>query len=287
MGSVCRLSATTRRYDRVVLRQGSGEPLVLLHGILGSERMWSHVVPVLANHYDVIAPTMLGHRGGQSAIVRPARLAHIVDDAERLLDEMGIEQAHLAGNSLGARVALELARRGRARTVCALSPSGTWEAGSEDHRRATEALRATVRAARRSRRLLGLPARSERFRRWALRDTAVHGERVSPAELLGLTDDLLGCTIVGDLFDEAAQLAPLNPPPCPVTLAWAGKDRVFPAEINGANARELIPGARYIVLEDVGHVAMLDDPQLVAQTILTAAASTHDNPAPAGPSHIS
>ncbi len=241
---------------------------MLLHGILGSERMWSHVVPLLAGHYDVIAPTMLGHRGGRPTTVRPARLEHVVDDAQRLLDELGLEQAHLAGNSLGARVALELARLGRARTVCALSPSGTWDAGSEDHRRATEDLRATVRAARRSRRVLGLPARSGRFRHWALRATAAHGERVSPAELLGLTDDLLGCTVVEDLFHEASQLTPLDSPPCPITLAWAARDHVFPVEINGANARRLIPGARYIVLEDVGHVPMLDDPQLVAQTIL-------------------
>lgn len=270
--SVDRLSAATWRYDRPVLRQGSGEPLVLLHGILGSERMWSHVVPLLADHYDVIAPTMLGHRGGRPASVRPVRLEHVVDDARRLLDELELAQPHLAGNSLGGRVALELARLGRARTVCALSPSGTWEAGSEDHRRATEDLRATVSAARRSRAALGLPARSGRFRRWALRDTAVHGERVSPAELLSLTDDLLGCMIVEDLFEEAAQLTALDPPRCPITLAWAGKDRVFPPEINGANAHQLIPGARYIVLNDVGHVPMLDDPQLVAQTILTATA---------------
>jgi pimeloyl-ACP methyl ester carboxylesterase len=262
----------------VVLRQGSGEPLVLLHGILGSERMWSHVVPLLAGHYDVIAPTMLGHRGGRPAAARPARLEHVVADAQRLLDGLGLETVHLAGNSLGGQVALELARLGRARTVCALSPSGTWQAGSEDHRRATEVLRATVRAARRSRRVLPLLVRSGRFRRWALRDTAAHGERVSPAELLGLTDDLLGCTVVEDLFDEATRLAPLDPPPCPITLAWAGRDCVFPVEINGARARELIGGVRWIVLGDVGHVPMLDDPQLVAQTILTVTATeSHDN----------
>lgn len=109
---------------------------------------------------------------------------------------------------------------------------------------------------------------------------------MSPAELLGLTDDLLGCTVVEDLFDEAAQLARLDPPPCPITLAWAEKDCVFPVEINGAHAHQLIPGARYIVLEDVGHVAMLDDPQMVAQTILTAAAaSVQGGSAPAGPGH--
>lgn len=93
--------------------------------------------PLLADHYDVIVPTMLGHGGGRPATIRPTRLAHIVDDARWLLDELGLEQVHLAGNSLGGRIALELARLGRAQTVCALSPSGTWEAGSEDHRRAT------------------------------------------------------------------------------------------------------------------------------------------------------
>src|SRR5580704_16742535 len=91
--------ATDALYNAPVLRQGSGEPLVLLHGILGSERMWSHVVPLLADHHDVIAPTMLGHRGGAPATMRPARLEHVVDDAQRLLDELGLEQVHLAGNS--------------------------------------------------------------------------------------------------------------------------------------------------------------------------------------------
>ena len=52
-----------------------------------------------------------------------------MDDLERLLDELGLAKAHLAGNSLGGWAALELARRGRALTVCALSPAGAW--GSE------------------------------------------------------------------------------------------------------------------------------------------------------------
>ena len=41
--------------------------------------------------------------------------------------------------------------------------------------------------------------------------------------------------------------------------------------MNGARARELVPGARFIVLDDVGHVPMLDDPELVARTILESA----------------
>ena len=59
------------RYRAPMLRQGSGEPLVLFHGILGSERMWAHVVSRLAAHHDTVAPTALGHRTGNPASVRP------------------------------------------------------------------------------------------------------------------------------------------------------------------------------------------------------------------------
>ncbi len=136
-----------------MLRQGEGEPLVLLHGILCGERVWSGVTGLLAGAHDVIAPTMLGHHGGPPARKRPASVEHVVDDAERLLDELGLAKAHLAGNSLGGWAAVELARRGRALTVCALSPAGAW--GSDGARRAM-VLRRTVRDTRRSRAILGL-----------------------------------------------------------------------------------------------------------------------------------
>lgn len=51
-----------------MLRQGSGEPLVLFHGVLSAGRVWRHVVPLLAAHYDVIAPTEPGHLGGRPAM---------------------------------------------------------------------------------------------------------------------------------------------------------------------------------------------------------------------------
>jgi len=265
-----------------MLRQGQGEPLVLLHGILGSERTWNSVVPLVATHHDVIVPNLLGHSGGATVKERPVSIEHIIDDVERQLDELALEKVHLAGNSLGGWVAIELARRGRALTVCALSPSGTWDVDWEDVKSASKKMSSAVRDTRRSRAMLPLLARSKRLRHWILRLSTVHGERVSPAELLAGADDVLGCEI-GDLSAIAgAQIAPLNPPPCPITLAWSGCDRLFPVDVYGARAREMIPGARWIVLEDVGHVPMRDDPQLVAQTILTAAAaSPHDNPVPA------
>jgi pimeloyl-ACP methyl ester carboxylesterase len=254
-----------------VLRQGSGEPLVLLHGILCSERVWGNVVGLLSGQHDVIVPTMLGHNGGPPSSHRPASIEHLVDDLERLLDELGVSKAHLAGNSLGGWVALELARRGRALTVCALSPAGAW--GSEtDAQRVRATLKRAVRDIHRSRRLVTLVAHSKHIRRFALRNSALHGERVSPTEFLSLIDDAIGCQISGDLFESDARQTPLDPAPCPITLAWSAEDRIFPIEAYRSRACQLIPGADFIVVDDVGHIPMLDDPQLVAQTILSSVA---------------
>lgn len=254
---------------RGLLRSGRGEPLVLLHGVTGSSSMWRRVLPVLAAHHDVIVLTALGHRGGPPARARPTTISHVVDDTERCIRALGFDSVHLAGNSMGGWVALELARRGLARSVCALSPAGAWLASERE--RATQMLLSTVAITRRARPLLPLLAHSARFRRWALRDSAVHGDRVTRGELLELVDDLLGCQVAQDLLRTEQALAPLEVP-CPVLLAWSEHDRIFPLAQSSLTARSLLPGASFEVLPDVGHVPMLDDPQLVASTILRSVA---------------
>ena len=103
--------------------------LVLLHGILMSGNASQDVVPLLSNHHQVYTPTAAGHRGGPPVPRRPATVSDLVDAAERYLDERGLERPHLAGLSLGGWIAIELARRGRAATVCALAPAGFWSTG--------------------------------------------------------------------------------------------------------------------------------------------------------------
>jgi pimeloyl-ACP methyl ester carboxylesterase len=246
----------------------SREPLVLFHGLTMSARAWSRTRPLLEDDYEVITPTALGHRGGRPATRRPATIADVVDDAERTLDALGLETAHLAGNSMGGWMALELARRGRARTVCALSPAGTWDVTSREHRRTRAVLSQTRTDTRRSRALLPLALRSAAVRRFALRGTAADGARVAREELLGVVADLLACDIAQDLLDTTEALAPmLDPLPCPVTIAWSERDALLLPAVNGAMARTLVPGADHITLPGVGHVPMLDDPALVAATI--------------------
>jgi pimeloyl-ACP methyl ester carboxylesterase len=258
----------------MMTRQGEGPPLVLLHGILGSGRIWHRVVPFLVSRHETIVPTALGHRGGPRATVRPARIEHVVDDAERLLDGMGLATVHLAGNSMGGWVALELARRGRARSVCAFSPAGCWQVSANHDSRAVSALRGTMRRARLGRGLLPVVARSARFRRWAMRLNASHGDRIAASEFVELGRDLLGCTIADDLFGSQEALARLEANPCPITLAWSERDRIFPVSEYAERAQALVPTARFLVLEDVGHVPMLDAPELVANTVLKSTGAT-------------
>jgi pimeloyl-ACP methyl ester carboxylesterase len=253
-----------------VLREGSGEPLFLMHGILCSERVWRNVVPRLTDDFDVIVPNALGHRGGPVPASRPATIDDVIDAAERQLDELGIEKAHLAGNSLGGWMALELARRGRAKSVCALSPAGFWDEGWKDERdRAVALLRAAIRDVRRGRRIAPLLGRSAGFRRWAMREACVHGDRVTRAEFVDAGEDTIACEIADELMVPGFQLAGFDAP-CPVTIAWCAEDRLFPLAVYEERARQLIGGAEFLVLDEVGHVPMYDDPQLVADTIRAA-----------------
>ena len=110
---------------------GTGPPLVCLHGITDTWRTWELVLPALERHHEVLAPTLAGHAGGPP-------LGEITDGAladavELAMDEAGFETAHLVGNSLGGYVALQLAARGRARTVVAFAPAGGWAQGDESY----------------------------------------------------------------------------------------------------------------------------------------------------------
>ncbi len=102
---------------------GSGEPLVLIHEALQSSRVFAPQIEELSKTFRVIAPDMRGM--GQSARVdRIEPPSGWVDDLEALLDRLGIENVHLYGSSIGARVALRFAidRPQRVRTLILNNP---------------------------------------------------------------------------------------------------------------------------------------------------------------------
>ncbi|MDD7938480.1 alpha/beta hydrolase [Actinomycetospora lutea] len=250
------------------------EPLVLLHGASMSARAWDPVRAALEAHHEVLVPTMAGHRGGASwPDGEPVGVAGIVDDVERVMDAAGTPTAHLVGNSLGGWVALELARRGRARSVVALSPAGGW--GTRwDLRRLVWSFR--LGAALAGSRRLRAAARRPWLRRVLLARVLERGDRVPTAEVGELFDDLAGCVILHELLDGAAEhggVAAFTDLPCPVRVAWSGRDRLVPWRRHGVALRRRLPGAEFVRLPRVGHVPMWDDPDLVVDTVLGVTAA--------------
>jgi pimeloyl-ACP methyl ester carboxylesterase len=244
-------------------------PLVLLHPATSSGRIWQDVVPRLSAYHEVHAPTLLGHRGGPAVQRRPATFSDVVDSAERYLDELGLDRPHLAGNSMGGGVAIELARRGRAATVCAISPAGFWSADDGSATRVFRKIRMGGKVFRLINPVAPRVLKSAAGRRLIMRNAACHGERLSADRILDLFfDDPLGCTVTDDLAASGETVEPLDPLPCPVTLAWAEVDRFVAAATYGKTARERLPGATWMMLSGVGHVAMVDDPDLVVRTIM-------------------
>ena len=127
-------------------------------------------------------------------------------------------------------------------------------------------------------RLLPMPVllRSPIVRRLVLRDVAEHGDQLSSPQVVEAVDDLPACAVVDDIFSSDEEIAPLDPSPCPVTLAWSSRDRIVPPAVNGAIARARVPEARFVLLAGCGHVPMIDDPVAVAETILRTAATPRD-----------
>jgi pimeloyl-ACP methyl ester carboxylesterase len=248
------------------------ETLLLLHGVTNSASIWDGVTPHLADDFHLVAPTATGHRGGPPMRGR-ATITSLIDDTERLLDERGLGAVHIAGNSMGGWMAIELARRGRALTVCALSPAGFWSPRGRDETHATSTIRRGRAVARATQPFAPLVLRSAAVRKIAFRDAVAHGDRMSFTQALNFTRDLAGCAAAADLLGTTEWIAPFDELPCPITLAWGARDRILPPERDGATARERLPGARYLELPDVGHVPMLDDPKLCADLIRQTASA--------------
>lgn len=254
-------------------RAGTGEPLVLVHGFTATWRCWRPVLADLVARFDVIAPTLHGHDGGPSL---PDGTAHTVgaaaDHLEALLDELDVGTAHFAGNSLGGALALELAKRGRARSVVAISPGGGWEPGDT-----AEALRIvgwfsrSQRLARRTEARLPRIMRSAGARRLALRDVMTRGDQVPHEDAVALVRSSIRCSVVDDVFatirSGEALLRDLDQIACPTLVVWGDRDRILPMGRHAARFRREIPNVEFRVLEGVGHTPMWDAPDLIATTI--------------------
>ena len=268
-------------YDRT----GEGEPLLLLHGTGGSRRHWRPVIDGLAARHDVIAVDLPGHGDSEappddadhSPVGYAARLAGFLDD-------LGLDSVHVAGDSVGAWTALELAKLGRARSVTAIAPAGLWE--RRDPWRCVVKLWATYRLGRITRPLTDRALKSEAGRTRLLRGTVAKPLNLTEEEARDLIETYnststftthLSHTRRGR-FQGGEAIA------VPVTVAWGDEEKLIPGSARRDD--ELPAHTKTVTLAGCGHVPFWDDPDEVIRTILATTAGAHPKtptgaPAPA------
>ncbi len=235
---------------------------------------WRPLLEDLSERYEVIAPTLHGHDGAQPyPQSSPMSFAGSTDALEAHLDELGVGAAHLVGNSMGGALALELAKRGRARSVVALAPAGGWTEGDGEARRLARFFARQLRLTRAIRSRASAIVSRPKVRRAAFRDVMRRGDLVPASDALRLMQASLGCTISARAIealraDRGLTLGDLDAISCPVLLATPQFDRVLPPERHAPRLRREIPGVESLILKDCGHVPMWDDTQLVVRTIV-------------------
>jgi pimeloyl-ACP methyl ester carboxylesterase len=256
-------------------RAGTGSPLLLLHGITAFWRAWSPILPYLEPHHDVIVPTLPGHGGGPRLDPQTApSVEALVDGIEELLDGVGLPTVHIAGNSLGGWVGIELARRGRARSLVLFSPAGAWRSQRSTELRAI-GIGLLVGSMRSFASRADFIATNPMLRRMVLARQVAHPDRY-PTEVLAAW--FRSMAIAPDLARllRAIPRRQVQPLPAdrnyPVRLVWCEHDRVIPFDGFGSVMLERLPGAELVELAGVGHVPMSDDPAAVANLILEVAA---------------
>lgn len=250
-------------------RGGSGSPMVCLHGFTDTWRTWDLVLPALEARHDVLAPTLLAHAGGPP-LEGEISDALIVDAVERAMDEAGFETAHVVGNSLGGYIALQLAERGRARSVVALAPAGGWAEGDE-------AFLATLdQFVNVYEQLLPIAAQAEAIvstpegRRLVTQLITTNYEHI-PAELLA--HQIVGVTrcevlpLVEYARREGFELHP-EKIECPLRIVWGSGDQILHWPSFASRYKEKLPQAEWVELDGIGHCPQLDVPTEAAQLIL-------------------
>ena len=249
-------------------RSGAGAPLVLLHGIGLDRRSWDPVVPALARHFDVIAVDLPGFGGSAPGQADPAGLAEAVAG---LLAELGVTSPHLAGNSLGGWVALELAALRPVASLTLLSPAGLWKRHTPRYCRVS--LRASRWLARHGAGPLSRLVRFRLGRVLALGQTHGRPAGLTPAYARTAIQAMGTCpgfeaTLAATARRRFLATIPIG---APATVAFGSRD-VLLLPRQSRHLDQLPAGTKAETLPGCGHVPMADDPAAVAELITRTAA---------------
>jgi pimeloyl-ACP methyl ester carboxylesterase len=253
-------------------RLGEGPPLVLIHGLGATREIWRPQLRRLADERDEIALDLPGF--GASPILAEAPTPWALGAAiTRMCAAIGVDRPHLAGNSLGGWVALEIAKAQAAASLCLISPAGLW-------RRPLGPRNLDSRTwGRRLRPLIMALARVRPAREAMLRTSVGRPDRVPPADGRAM----IAAWIDAPGYDAAnAEMrrhvaTDLDRISVPTTIVWGALDRL----VGPPRPERRPPDSRFLQFQDLGHTPNWDDPDLIADLLLEASSRPVASTAPA------
>ena len=253
-------------------RHGSGEPLVLIHGVTHRRQAWYPVLDVLAAEREVVLVDLPGHGESPDLVLNGRSVEEALrGEFRQFLADQGLERPHVGGNSLGGLVALKAAATGDARSVTALSPAGFWR-GETSFAYTRQLFNSAASLVERLGPRAEVLARTSAGRRLIYGALLAHPGRVPADFALGdLRAFERAIPTLRTLLAAAEPFTDTIPADVPVTIAWAGRDLVLPpwqADV----AREVVPQGEHITMRGVGHVPMWDAPKHVARVLLRGSA---------------
>lgn len=255
------------------VRQGSGKPLLLIHGLGASGQNWQPILPALSAQREVIAVDLPGF-GQTPALQGEVSIATLADAVTSFMTEQGLTGVDMVGVSMGGRLVLELARRGVGGTTVALSPGGFWNAGQL--RFFNISIQASIKLIRALQPVMPLLTGNPVGRTallaqlspkpWALpADLTLHEMRswaASPS-----FDAALHSLVHGPV----QQGAPAGSLPGRIVIGWARQDRIcFPSQ--SKRATTLFPDAALHWFDNSGHYPHWDQPAQSVDLILRSTA---------------
>ena len=264
------------------IRRGAGKPLLLIHGLGGSWREWTPVLDTLAAEREVIAVDLPGF-GDTPPLPGEVSIATLADAVTWYLRAHDLVGVDVVGNSMGARLVLELARRGVVGAVVSLDPGGFWRGWERPFFSTSIAL--SIRLIRLLQPIMPLLTGNPVSRTLLFAQFSAHPWRLSPT----VTLDEMRTFAASPSFDELLRNLVSGPDQQgmapgaargPITIGWGRQDRVcLPRQAQRAAA--LFPDARVHWFAHSGHFPVWDVPRDAARVILDN--TGHSAPRPAQP----
>lgn len=252
------------------VRDGQGTPLLLIHGISNLHN-WDPVFAALAAERDVIAVDLPGF-GESPPLTGEVSIASLTDAIEDFIAEHALGAVDIVGSSMGARIALELARRGHGGSIVALNPGGFWTDRQVKVFGAT--VGASIALVRRIQPLLPALTRSRIGRSALLLQFSARPWRLDPALVLQELRNFdrspsLDAALDALVHGPKQQGTPADSMRARVVIGWGRNDRVTgPSQARRAMQR--FPGASLHWFEHCGHFPHWDQPELATRLILQA-----------------